>query len=150
MAELFAVRDKKGNLSAFTTEHLLKNKGGGYWIPEFNVKPTEIKLNNDEFPEIEWEDTKPTRLELVNPLADKTVNLVNIPGTIEVTTNSKSSEYSIERGGDKFTIFVDDISYIAPTVTGVFKSIIHMKNGDVIQCKESKNEIARLISNVHV
>ena len=148
MAELYAVRDRKGNLTAYTTDRIIKNNGGGYWLPEFNVKTTEIKLNNDDFPEIDWDDLTPTRLELVNPLANNVVNIVKIPGTIEVTTSSSCSQYSIDRGGDKFTVFVNDISYIEPTITGNFKSILHMKNGDKINCKESVNEVGILISNV--
>ena len=146
MTELFAVRDRKGQLRAFTTPDVVKNNGAGYWVSTFNSKAREFVLDEEAFPEISWEDSTPTRLLLVNPQAPKSnVENLSLPGTIEV--NSPQTSHHNVPTCAPITVFVDDISYIEQRVDGN-SSILHMKNGDAVNSKESVNTIKNLIAEM--
>lgn len=146
MVELFAGRDRNGQLHIFTSEDAIKNNGKGYWLPKYNSGTKELAtVDKDEFPEISWDDANLTRLVLTNPLvSEKNVEDILLSGTIEVNTPTTSSSYNIRKGTT--TVFIDDISYIEPQESGNgYKSLIHMKNGDTILCEQSQNAIKRLI-----
>lgn len=140
--ELYACRNRKGDLHLFTTPDLVKNRGGGYWLPTFNSKSFDIPVNREEFPEVDWSDAEPTRLELVNPNETKQENFV-LPGTIEVNISSSKTEYNnfFKKG---ITVFTNDISWIESAQDNTAK--IHMKNGETICCTETQNEVLSLLS----
>lgn len=147
MTELFGARDRSGQLRIFTSDDVIKNNGRGYWIPKYNSGTREFVIDEKEFPEIEWEDDKPTKLKLVNPEVKETHNVedVILAGTIEVSTPSCDAPYNIAKGS-KVTVFVKDISYIEPCKNQDYSSAIHMKNGEIILCEEPNNEVKRLIN----
>lgn len=149
MVELFAGRDRDGQLRIFTSEDVIKNNGKGYWLTKYNSGNVEIASLNkkDEFPEISWDDAKLTRLVLTNPLvSEKNIEDIPLSGTIEVNTPTTSSSYNIKKGTT--TVFINDISYIEPQgPENGYRSLIHMKNGDIILCEQSQNAIKHLIRN---
>lgn len=147
MTELFGARDRSGQLRAFTSDDVIKNNGRGYWIPKYNSGTREFVIDEKEFPEIEWEDDKPTKLMLINPAVKETHNVedVILAGTIEVSTPSCEAPYNIAKGS-KVTVFIKDISYIEPCTSQDYSSAIHMKNGEIILCEEPNNEVKRLIN----
>lgn len=146
MLKLFATRDKSGLLRVSTDDDLIKNNGRGYWLPKYNSRTQMFAIEQDEFPEVQWEDAKPTPLLVVNPSAsdDSTENVL-LSGTIEVNTRNITSPYNVNKGS-KTTIFIDDVSYIEENDEETYKSIIHMKNGDSIKCLESTNRVKRMIN----
>ena len=145
--DLYAVRSRNGQLKAYTNNKLCKNNGAGYWLPEYNARATEILLNEEEFPEIQWDDAKPTRLELINPSVETTEETnIKLSNTIKVTIRNNASSYNTDVG-THITVFVDDISWIEPTNFDMCKTILHMKNGDNINCLETEERIRKLILN---
>lgn len=146
MTELFGARDKSGQLRVFTSDNVIKNNGRGYWIPKYNSGTREFVIDDKQFPEIEWEDDKPTPLVLINPAKkeDRNVEEVSIAGTIRVSTPSHDAPYNIAKGS-KITMFVNDISYFEPCEQQDYSSAIHMKSGETILCEETNDEIRRLI-----
>jgi hypothetical protein len=141
MAELFATRDRKGKLRAFTSPDVVKNNGAGYWIPTYNSGCREIVLDESDFPEISWDDSSPTKLLLVNPQANETnMERIAVPGTIKVNC-PMASDHNMPTSAP-ITVFVDDISYIEPREN---LSVLHMKRGDNIVCAESASAVEKLI-----
>lgn len=142
--ELFAVRDRKGTLKLFTGDSLVKNQGKGYWLSEYNSQIGEMEISKDSFPEIRWDDSKPTRLVLVNPENDDDPNdIVDVPGCIEVYVEDSASQYNT-RVDTPLIVFIDNISYLEP-YNGGEKTSIHLKNGQKLLVRESVNQIKRAI-----
>lgn len=143
--ELFAVRDRKGNLKLFTGDSVIKNPGRGYWLPEYNAQMGEMAISKDSFPEVKWDDSRPTRLLLVNPESNDDSNeSISIPGCIEVCVNNPASECNV-RMDASVTVFIDNISYMEPYNGEHEKTSIHLKDGNILICRESINEIKRAI-----
>lgn len=145
--KLYVVRDRDSSLRLVTNDRLIKNNGKGYWIPEYNnTGIKQLSLDKEMFPEIQWEDTTPTEIMLVNPTCDTIDNEdVQLPGAIEIDAPSEGSPYNIQRSS-KITIFVKDISYLEPTEVSHYRTIIHMKNGDEIKAKQSIGRVKQLIN----
>ena len=145
MTELFAARDRGGQLRVFTSDDIIKNNGRGYWIPMYNSRAREFVIDENEFPEISWDDAKPTKLVLVNPSEpEEKIENVSLSGTIEVNTPNSASPFNVKKGS-KTTVFISDISYIESSGEETYKSHIHMKNGDIIRCEQSQYAIKQLI-----
>lgn len=144
MTELFAARDRGGQLRVFTSDEIVKNNGRGYWIPKYNSGVREFVIDENEFPEISWDDMSPTKLMLVNPKPEENIGNVSLPGTIEVSTPNSASPFNVKKGS-KTTVFISDISYIESSGEETYKSHIHMKNGDIIQCEQSQYAVKQLI-----
>lgn len=144
--ELFGARDRKGKLRIFTGDAVIKNPGRGYWLSECNAELGELEIDRNSFPEIQWDDSRPTKLLLINPESEDDLNDdVSIPGCIEVCVDNPASECNI-RTDSPITVFINNISYIEPREGERHKSSIHLKDGTVLTCIESVNEIKRLIN----
>lgn len=144
-----AVRDRDGKLSLFVVKDpgdIIKNGGAGHWIPKFNSMSKQIDLDPDDFPEIHWDDVSPTTLKLVNTeTSEENVENISLSGTIELPTKSSFSQDNLNVGFMR-TLFVNDISSIEPT--GPNECILHMKNGDIIECKRGERAVKHLIASV--
>ncbi len=61
-------RNEDGTLNLFmgVTPYKRNIYGGGYWtIPDNQIEDCYIEeLQNDEFPQVKWEDKEPTKVEL--------------------------------------------------------------------------------------
>lgn len=145
MLKLFATRDKSGLLRLWTGDDLIKNRGQGHWLPEYNSRTQGFPIDQSELPSVRWEDVKPKSL-IVTTLEDSEDNIENVrlPGTIEVDIDNAASNYNVNRGSTA-TLFVDDISYIDDYFEEPFKSVIHMKNGNALKCIESARRVKQLI-----
>ena len=146
--ELFAVRDREGNLKLFTDDSIIKNPGRGYWLPEYNnnVQMGEMTISKDSFPEIQWDDSRPTKLLLINPESedDELNDDVTVPGCIEVHVDDHTSNSNL-RVDSELTVFINDISFLENKHDDRYKCIIHLKSGKLLPCRESVNDIKRSI-----
>lgn len=140
--DLFAVRNKKGDLHAYMHDRLLKNVGGGYWLPEYNTKTEELSLPREEFPNITWDNDKPTVLKLIDPNDVSAVPVLK--NTIEIPV-CDGFETNLPTG--KYTIFVSKIDWIE-SQTG--RTIIHLSNGEMVITKMPEEKIKELISKADV
>lgn len=143
---LVATRDRNGDLHLFVVKDptdVIKNNGTGHWIPKFNTGTKQIDLNPDEFPEISWDDMSPTPLKLVNMQSEESVENISLTGTIEIRAKSSFSNDNINTGSVR-TLFISDISSIEGA--GPNKCLIHMRNGDVIECEQGERTVKHLIS----
>ena len=144
--DLFGARDRNGNLRLFTGDAVIKNPGRGYWLSECNAELGELKINRNSFPEIQWDDSRPTKLLLVNPESedDELNDDVTVPGCIEVHVDDRTSNSNL-RVDSELTVFINDISFLENKHDDRYKCIIHLKSGKLLTCRESVNDIKRLI-----
>lgn len=65
----FAARNEVGTLNLFMGVKPYKRNiyGNGYWaIPDNEIEDCYVKrIQNDNFPQIKWEDKEPTEVELI-------------------------------------------------------------------------------------
>lgn len=64
----FVARDENGTLNLFmggVTPYKCNICGNGYWAIPYKIEDGYIEeIQNDNFPQVKWEDKKPTKVEL--------------------------------------------------------------------------------------
>lgn len=145
---LFLVRDRDDSLHLCSSNRLVKNQKQGYWLPEYDSGNKMMDVNKDEFPNVRWDDSSPTRVTVSGPSYENNNSDVHVPGTIEIDVKSKDDLHCLP-SVEKHTVFIDDISFIEPNVNDRTTSFIHMKNGARILCNQSQNEVKQLICDSH-
>lgn len=145
--DLFFVRDRNGSLHLCSSNRLVKNQKQGYWLAEYGSGTEMMDVNEKEFPNVSWDDSSPMRVTVIEPSCENNRD-VNVPGTIEINVKSKDDLHCLP-SIEKYTVFIDDISFIEPNVDDRTTSFIHMKNGARILCNQSQNEVKQLICDSH-